>query len=112
HIVSQPGDTVVGGLPPPHPVTRNRRVTLDAACTFACVIPHREDSATRADRQVRLPLRTGSGIGVQLERRTEGHAAVRGADIIDVAGVAAGAVLTIDVVNHVINGGRLTPAHV
>src|SRR5439155_2993076 len=112
HIVRQPRHAVVGRLAPPHPVTRNRRVTLDAARTFASVIPQREDGASRADRKVGLPLRTGSGIGVQLERRTEGHAAVGGADIIDVAGIAAGAVLSIDVVNDVVDGGRLTPAHV
>src|SRR5207244_3920628 len=112
HIVRQPRDTVIVRFAPPDPVARNRRVTFLAAGALARVIPHREDGATRADRKVGLPLRTGSGIGVQLERRTEGHAAVCGADIIDVAGVVAGAVLSIDVVNHVVDGARLTPAHV
>ena len=36
-----------------------------------------------------MPLRLGGiSVGVQLERRTEGHAAVGGADVKDVAGVA------------------------
>ena len=112
HVVSQPGNPVVGRLAPPHPVAGNGRVTLLAAGALACVIPGGEEGATRADRKIGLPLRTGSSIGVQLERRTEGHATVCGANIIDVAGVGAGAVLRIDLVNDVIEGGRLTPAHV
>ena len=47
---------------------------------------------------------------VQLERRAEGHSAVGGTNVIDVASVAAGAVLGIDQVNDVVVGGRLTPA--
>src|SRR2546430_9115299 len=64
-IVRQPRDTVIVRFAPPHPVTRNGRVPLGAAGTLARVIPHREDSPTRTDREVRLPLRTGSAIGVQ-----------------------------------------------
>ena len=70
----------------------------------------RQEGASRADRKVRLPLRTGSGIGVQLERRAKGHTAVGGADVIDVARVGASAVLGIDQVNEIVEGGRLTPA--
>ena len=77
---------------------------------LAPVIPRREEGAGRADRDVRLPLRTGRGIAVQLERRAKGHTTVGGADIIDVARISAGAVLGIDQVNHVVVGGRLTPA--
>src|SRR5439155_10275153 len=72
----------------------------------------RQESARRADREIRLPLRTGGGIAVQLERRAKGHTAVGGADVIDVASISAGAVLGIDQVNHVVEGGRLTPAFV
>ena len=107
----QPGRAVVGGLARPHPVARNGRVTLAAAGALARVIPHGEEGATRADRKVGLPLRTGSGIGVQFEWRAKGHAAVGGADVIDVAGIGAGAVLGIDQVNDAVEGGRLTPAH-
>src|SRR5215510_7198798 len=82
HVVSQPGNTIIDGLAAPHSVTRNPRVPLDAAGALACVIPRREEGATRADRNVRLPLRTGSSIGVQLERRTEGRTAVGRANII------------------------------
>src|SRR5207244_7277107 len=110
--VGEPRNTIIGGLAPPHSVTRNSRVPFDAAGALACVIPRREEGATRADRKIGLPLRTGSSIGVQLERRTEGYATVCGANIHDVAGVGASAVLSIDVVNDVIEGGRLTPAHV
>ena len=63
--VGEPSNTVVGGLAPPHLVARNGRVALLAVGTPARVIPHRKDSATRADRDVRLPLRAGSAIGVQ-----------------------------------------------
>ena len=47
---------------------------------------------------------------IQLEWRAKGHAAVGGTDVIDVARIAAGAVLGIDQVNDVIEGSRLTPA--
>src|SRR4030095_8447214 len=40
--VGQPCSTVVGGLAPPHPITRNGRVTLLAAGALACIIPHRK----------------------------------------------------------------------
>ena len=63
--VGEPSRAVVGGLTCPHLVARNARVTSGAGGATARVIPHREDSATRADRDVRLPLRTGRGIGVQ-----------------------------------------------
>ena len=62
-----------------------------------------------ADRKVGLPLRTGRGIGVQLEWRAKGHTAVGGADVIDVARVGAGAVLGIDQVNNAVVGGRFDP---
>ena len=46
-----------------------------------------------ADRKIGLPLRTGSRIGVQLERRAKGHATIGGANVEHVAGVGAGSVL-------------------
>src|SRR5437773_979581 len=52
--VGEPSCAVVGGLAPPHLVARNARVALLAVGTSACVIPHREESTTRADRDVRL----------------------------------------------------------
>src|SRR4029077_4427159 len=55
-------------------------------------------------------LRSRCGIAVQFERRAKRHSTVRGADVIDVASVSARAVLGIDQVNHVVEGGRLTPA--
>ena len=52
------------------------------------VIPRGEEGASFADREVGLPLGLGGvSVGVQLERRAEGHAAVGGADVKDVAGV-------------------------
>ena len=74
------------------------------------VIPRREEGAASADRDVRLPLRTGRGIAVQLERRAKGHTAIGGADVIDVASVTAAPCCGIDPVNHVVEGRRLTPA--
>ena len=82
-------------------VARNGRVTLLAVGAPARVIPHREESATRADREIGLPLRAGSGIGVQLQRRAKGYAAVSGANVEDIARVAvAGVTGGIDVVNY------------
>src|SRR6266540_583969 len=67
------------------------------------VVPHGEERACFADRQVRLPLRLGGlGVAVELEGGTEGHAAIGRADVEDVAGVVVAGV----------QGGRLTPAHV
>src|SRR6185312_7668905 len=80
-----------------------------ATGTLSRVIPYRKNSATGANRNVRLPLRTGRGIGVQLERRTERNTAVSGADIINVASICAGAVLRIHQVNNAVQGGRFTP---
>jgi hypothetical protein len=57
-------------------------------------------------------LRTGRGIGVQLEGRGKGHTAVGRADVIDVARVSASAVLGINQVNDVVQGSRLAPAFV
>ena len=111
-IVRQPRRAVIGGFARPHPVTGNGRVAPGAASTLARVIPRRQEAAGRADREVRLPLRTDRGIGVQLERRGKGHTAVGRADVIDVARVSASAVLGIDQVNDVVQGSRLTPAFV
>ena len=111
-IVRQPRRAVIAGFARPHSVTGNGRVAPGAASTLARVIPCRQEAAGRAHREVRLPLRTNRGIGVQLERRGKGHPAVGRADVIDVAGVSASAVLGIDQVNDVVQGSRLTPAFV
>src|SRR5205823_9362609 len=58
------------------------------------------------------PLKAGSGIGIQFEWRAKGHPAVGGADVVDVTGIGACAVLGIDEANYMIKRGRLTPAHV
>src|SRR5215468_6064682 len=78
------------------------------------VIPHSEERASLADRQVRLPLCLGGvGVAVELEEGTKGHAAIGGADVEDVAGVVvAGVGGGIDVANYVVEGSRLAPAHV
>ena len=65
HIVRQPALTIVVRLARPHPVTGSVRVTLCAGGALARVIPRRQQSAGRADRQVRLPLRAGTAVGVQ-----------------------------------------------
>src|SRR5207247_7079058 len=64
------------------------------------------------DRNVGLPLGGGRGVGVQPKWRAEGRAAICGSDVIDVTGIGAGAMLRIDVMNDVVVGGRLAPAHV
>src|SRR5438105_217060 len=112
HIISEPCHTVVVGLACPHPVARNARVAHRAGGGLALVVPDGEESASVADGKIGLPLKAGSGIGIQLEWRAKGHPAVGGADVIDVAGVGAGAVLGINEANYVVVGGRLTPSHV
>src|SRR5438105_5340629 len=113
-IVRQPAQAVVGGLARPHPVTRRGWVTILAVAVGALprVIPCREEGAGWADRKVRLPLRPGSGISVQLKRGTECNAAVARANVIDVARITASAVLGIDQVNNVVKCCRFTPAFV
>ena len=108
--VGEPSRTVVGGLARPHPVARDAWVTFGAAGALARVIPRGEESASGADRNVRLPLRTGRGIGVQFERRAKGHTAIGGANVKDVARIGTGAVLGIDQVNNAVEGGRFTPS--
>src|SRR5947209_16247179 len=108
-IVSQPCHAVVVGLARPHPVTGNARVSISAVGALARVIPRRQESTGITDRNVGLPLRTGRGIAVQLERRAEGHPAIGGANVVNVAGIAARPVLGIDQVNDIVEGSRLTP---
>ena len=58
------------------------------SCPRCLVIPGGEESASFADREVGHPLRLGGlDVGVQLERRAEGHAPVGGTNVKDVAGV-------------------------
>src|SRR5205823_3311253 len=111
-IVRQPTRAVVVGFARIHLVTRRGRVPILAVGVGAVprVIPRRQESATRADRQVRLPVRTGRGVGVELQRRAKGHTAVGGANVIDVGRVAASAVLVIDQMNKIVDRSRLTPA--
>ena len=79
---------------------------------LALVIPDGEKAASRGDREVGLPLGLGLiDVSVEHERSAESHPAVGRADIEDVTGVAvAGVAGTVDVMNHAIEGGRLTPA--
>ena len=100
--VALPGRAAVVGLVRPHPVARNSRVALRAAGALPRVIPDSQEGASRADRKVRLPLRTGSGIGVQLDRRAKGETTVSRADVIDVAFVGARTMLGIDQVNRAV----------
>ena len=111
-IISQPGHAVVVGLARPHSVARNRRDAHRAAGGLALVVPDGEESASVADGKIGLPLKAGSSIGIQLEWRAKGPPAVGGADVHDVAGVGASAVLGINEANYVVVGGRLTPSHV
>src|SRR4029077_5025981 len=80
--------------------------------SWCLVIPRGEESTSFAGREVGLPLRLGGvGVGVQLERGAEGHAAVGGADVKDVAGVTVtGVAGGIDEGNDMVKGGRLAPA--
>src|SRR5439155_7775120 len=81
-------------------------------CPRCLVIPRGEEGATFADREVGHPLRLGGvGVGVQLKWRTESHPAVGGTNVVNVAGIGA-VFLRIDQANYVVEGGRLTPAHV
>src|SRR6266480_1909918 len=82
--------------------------------SWCLVVPHGEERACVTDRQVRLPLPLGGvGVAVELEGGTEGHAAIGRADVEDVAGVVvAGVRGGIDEANYVVEGSRLTPAHV
>ena len=109
-LVRQPTRAIVGGPARPHPVTGNGGTTASAAGTLACVIPDGEDSATGADRKVRLPLRPRRGVCVQLQRCAKGLPAIGRTDIIDVARVATGAVLGINIVHHAVVGARFAPA--
>src|SRR5262249_11923350 len=94
----------------PHPVARNRRVTLRAGSALPPVVPDGQEGASRADRKVGLPLRTRSSIGVQLDRRAKGETTVGRADVIDVAFIGARTMLGIDQVNRTVVGGGFTPA--
>ena len=115
-FVSRPGHAVIGRLPGMHLIAKGGGTARLATgrCSRCLVIPRGEEGASFADREVGHPLGLGGlDVGVQLERRTEGHAAVGGTDIKDVAGVTrTGVARGIDEANYVVEGGRLTPAHV
>ena len=108
-VIRQPACAVVVGLAGLHLITGDGSITTRTAGAVARVIPHRQEGATRADRKVGLPLRTGSGIGVQFERRAKGRTAVSRADVIDVTGIGAGTVLGVNQVNEIVYRSRLTP---
>src|SRR5439155_22912735 len=110
--VSEPGSTVVGRLARKHLVTRDSRVTHLTGGGPALIVPHGEQSASVADRKIRLPLSTGSSIRIQFKWRAKGHPLVGGADIFDVTRIRAGTVLGIDVANHAVVGRRLSTSHV
>ena len=113
-FVSQPGHAVIGRLPGMHLVTKigGTGGLTAGRCPWCLVIPRGEEGASFADREVGHPLRLGGlRVGVQLEGRAEGHAAVGGADVKDVAGITVtGVAGGIDEANDVVEGGRLTPA--
>src|SRR6266576_6439614 len=115
-IWRHPGCTIVVRLARVHSVARRawtgRLTTGCYARRF--VVPSGQERASFADRKVRLPLGLGRvGIGVQLDRRAEGNAAISRADVEDVAGVAVARIRGgIDEANYVIVRGRLAPAHV
>src|SRR5207302_6032581 len=93
-----------------HPVAGGVN-TRRATCALAPVVPHREEAAIRVDREIRLPLCGGRVVGVQPNWRAEGRAAICGPDVIHVTGIGTGTVLGIDVMDHVVVGGRLAPTH-
>src|SRR6266545_6417937 len=78
------------------------------------VVPHGEERACVADRQVRLPLRLGGvRVAVELEWRAKSYAHVGRADVEDVAGVVvAGVGGGVDQANYAVVSGGLTPTHV
>src|SRR5437016_5432634 len=113
-IVRQPSQTIIVGLTRMHLVAKvggtGRLATRRRPRRL--VVPGGEERACVTDREVRLPLRLGGvGVGVQLEWRAEGHAAVGGTNVEDVAGVTAD-FSGIVVVNDVVVSSNLTPAHV
>src|SRR4029077_4143289 len=112
--LTPPGRAVIGGLPGMHLITKGGRMARLATGRYSwcLVIPRGEESTSFAGREVGLPLRLGGvGVGVQLERGAEGHAAVGGADVKDVAGVTVtGVAGGIDEGNDMVKGGRLAPA--
>src|SRR4029079_15420343 len=90
-FVSQPGHPVIGRLPGMHLITKiaGTRGLTTGRCPWCLIIPSGQERASFADREVGHPLcLRGLRVGVQLEGRTEGHAAVGGADVKDVAWVA------------------------
>src|ERR1051326_7982243 len=113
-IVSQPGYTVVDGFTRMHLVARRAWTGgLATGCySRSFVVPSGKECPPVADRKVRLPLGFGRiGVGVQLEWRAKGRATVGGANVKDIAWVAAG-LSGINVANDVVVRGRFTPAHV
>ena len=117
-IISQPGRAVVVRLAREHLVARSSSAGRVAISAGTRVVPHGEDGASRAYRQVGLPLGGGTGIGVQLQWRAKVHTIVCGADVVHVSVVgsttagSSPSALSIDVVNDVVVGARFTPAHV
>src|SRR5882757_6914785 len=91
--VGEPGNTVVGGFAREHLIARHGWVAHRAGGGPPLVVPHREQSASVADRKIRLPLSPGSSIRIQFKWRAKGHPLVGGADIFDVTRVRAGAML-------------------
>ena len=111
-VVRQPTRAIIVGLARVHLVTRRIRITIDTVRRNHARHTISPGGCHRAHRKVSLPLWTGRGIGVQLQRRSKGNTIIGGANVIDVASITASAMLGIDVVNYPIEGGRLTPAHV
>src|SRR2546423_465658 len=107
--VRKPGRAVVSGLARPHPVTGPGRVAFAATGALAPIIPSGKHSASGANRNIRLPLRTRRGIAIQFEWRAKGYATICGTNVKDVTSVAASAVLRVNQVNNTVEGSRFTP---
>ena len=113
-LVTQPGHAVIGRLPGMHLVAKIAGTggLTAGRCPRGLVIPRGEESATFADREVGHPLRLGGiSVGVQLEWGAEGLAAISGANVKNVTGIAP-VFSRIDVAHYMVEGGRLAPAHV
>lgn len=115
-VVRQPGRAVIGGSARPHTVTRRTRAgrLTTSRCPFTLVIPYRKKAASRAHRNVRLPLGFGRiRITIELERGAKGLTLVRRADVENIAGIPGRCVAgVIDIVNDAIESGRFAPTFV
>ena len=105
HIGVVPGLAVVGRDPGPALVARARRVPG--------VVPADHHVTVRGDGQRWLPLSAGAAVAVDPDRRAPRRPVVRRARVVDVARIAARAVLGIRVVDDPARAAtHVAPAHV